>query len=756
MKDLIEKYRLLAIILALEIIFLVAGTLSALTTERVKRFFSTEDMEFSYGDMEAVTYLDDGSIRISDGAGRAEAWRFDVMLPAGRYLVTVQYEAENIDTEHTYLSIKSPSNLLKQPVYFSSESTLAEGELIIIKQTDDIHMGVRYGSEGALSVKSISIVEMKRLYRLISSVFWFVLFDIFYLILFTDCFAKRKEIKTVFLCLVGIILFASMPMFMNYVPAGQDLWFHLNRITGIAEALREGQFPVRIYTSVNNGYGYPAPVFYGDILLYVPALLCIVGCPLYTAYRIYVIAINTLTCLLSYVCFGKIFHSEKAGIFGAFLYTCAAYRIINVYFRAAAGEYSAMTFFPLLLYAACLLAGEDYEEGERKKAWIWLSIGVSGLCQTHILSMEICFFFWVIFMLFYRKKLLKKQAIYIMLKALAATLILNLWFLIPFLQYFMTGEYMINSGELYRIQPSGIYLYQIFAIFLKGSGNDIKNSMRAEMPVSPGFSLILGLIVFIVCFFCTQKREERSWRLGKSTAVPGIIALWFSSVYCPWDQLLKCGERIARFFFSVQYPWRYLAAATLFLTATSISVVYLIKAKKGIQMAGVFVFSVLLFHVLAVGSFYADYLDQATEIKTISQRGTPLWMDTLYLPLESSMDGMADLQAVCGDGIQIGQPERKSGEMQVNCVNASQKDSIITLPLIYYPNYEVSDTKGNQLFAMKGENGRIAVRLPKGFAGTVCTAFRPSVLWRICEWISLFGFIAMIVIVWNKWNIKRK
>ena len=662
MRNFIKRNRIITGIVIAELFLLAAGILSALTTERISKTLYAENMNFFYEDMESVTSLDDGSFKIEDGSEKAEAWWCETALPAGRYIVSVEYEAEKIDKDDTWFSIEVPSNLLpREIVRLSRNGTVTEGELILTNDADDIYLSVAYGGRGALCVKSISITEVKRLYQIMKLIFFCAVLDSLYLLFFTDCFAGQKEWKTAFLCISGIIVLASMPMFMNYVPKGHDLEFHMERIAGIADALRGGQFPVRIYPSAQRGYGYPVSIFYGELLLYLPALLHLSGCPLYSAYRIYVVLINILTCLTAYVCFGKIFRNRKAGLLGAFLYTCSVYRIISVYLRAAVGEYSAMVFFPMLLYAGCLLVGDGYEQKERDRAWLWLAVGASGLCQTHVLSMEIAFLFWILFMVFYWKKLLQKQAMCAMLKALAATLAWNLWFLIPFLTYYMTGEYRVNAGELWKIQSSGLYLPQLFAIFLKGNGYNEANSIRQEMPIAPGASLVLGLVVFLVFAFYTKERKDRTWKLGKGTAIFGMFALWLSSIYCPWDQLLKCGEKAARFFFSVQYVWRYLGAATLFLTVTAISAAVLLNRKKGMYPAGIFLSAVLLLHILSLGSFYTNYLTEADVVKTMSKEGAFMNMDILYVPLAFQYDCIENAEILCGDGIQTTMPRRIGG-----------------------------------------------------------------------------------------------
>lgn len=86
-----------------------------------------------------------------------------------------------------------------------------------------------------------------------------------------------------------IVFFASLPLCSPYLFDGHDLPFHLLRIEGIREGIQSGHFPVRIQPNWLNGYGYGVSVFYGDILLYFPAILRIFGCSVQNAFKLFVL-----------------------------------------------------------------------------------------------------------------------------------------------------------------------------------------------------------------------------------------------------------------------------------------------------------------------------------------------------------------------------------------------------------------------------------------------------------------------------------
>ena len=97
------------------------------------------------------------------------------------------------------------------------------------------------------------------------------------------------------IALIISIIIISLSTLTIFIKNGNvyadDIVFHTNRILGIAEALKGGQFPVKYYPNWYNGAGYFSSIFYGDIFLYIPALLVIIGLPIKISYYIFVFLI---------------------------------------------------------------------------------------------------------------------------------------------------------------------------------------------------------------------------------------------------------------------------------------------------------------------------------------------------------------------------------------------------------------------------------------------------------------------------------
>ena len=143
---------------------------------------------------------------------------------------------------------------------------------------------------------------------------------------------------------------------------------------------------------------------YGSLFLYFPAILHLLGMPITIAYNIYIIFMNGLACFISFYSFKKMFNTAGWGICGTCVYMLAAYRITNLYVRAAIGEYTAMTFLPLVIYGIYRIYFTD--KNKKLIDHLPLILGVSGIIQSHILTCEMLAPFVFFFGIVHKRKVL--------------------------------------------------------------------------------------------------------------------------------------------------------------------------------------------------------------------------------------------------------------------------------------------------------------------------------------------------------------
>lgn len=106
---------------------------------------------------------------------------------------------------------------------------------------------------------------------------------------------RRSEVLALALRVLTVVYLAFLVLLiLNFLPFGDDIAFHLQRLDALSQEFRLGvdllDFPFRVYTTTLDGYGYGSPLFYGDIFLYPFALISSLGVSVYTAYRLLLIA----------------------------------------------------------------------------------------------------------------------------------------------------------------------------------------------------------------------------------------------------------------------------------------------------------------------------------------------------------------------------------------------------------------------------------------------------------------------------------
>ncbi|MBR2942265.1 MAG: hypothetical protein IKB82_02595 [Clostridia bacterium] len=288
------------------------------------------------------------------------------------------------------------------------------------------------------------------------------------------------------LALLFAAAFASMPAMMTVIFDGHDLFFHMNRIEGIAAALRCGQFPVRIHASTLLGYGYAASPYYPELFLYIPALLRNMGVSLMASVQVFMMLINLASALICHRSAKRILGDGGAALLASVLYTLSNYRLINVYARAAFGEALAMVFFPLLIEALVEVLTRD------ERRWPLLALAMTGIFMSHLLSTLFAAGFCVLAALCCLPRLVgEPRRVLACVKAALVTAACSVFFIVPFLQYSATGintNIALNS-DLYKLTFS-----EVMTAFSGATGDAHKAGLTLDNTVGthPGAAILLG------------------------------------------------------------------------------------------------------------------------------------------------------------------------------------------------------------------------------------------------------------------------
>ncbi len=315
------------------------------------------------------------------------------------YRVDVVYSTGN---SRNFLSVQSGKRWLStaDKAYIALPEGEDRTESVILRtffSMDDLSISVHYPGDGYIYVTGVTVTRIPG-FPWPFLILGIELFAVLHILSFLwrrygECGGRRK----ILVFLLGLSVTVSLPIFSVYLGTGDDLEYHLLRIDALAAGLRSGQFPVRVSSYWNNGYGYGSSLYYCDFFLLFPALLRIGGLSVQSAYKQYLFAVNCLTAALCWYSFRKI-GGRKSAALGTILYMFLPYRILCLYRRAAVGEYTAMAFLPLAaagmyqiytsrtLQQRSKLQMRGNDTAADRSAILPAVLGFSGLILSHIIT----------------------------------------------------------------------------------------------------------------------------------------------------------------------------------------------------------------------------------------------------------------------------------------------------------------------------------------------------------------------------------
>ncbi|MCI9297107.1 MAG: YfhO family protein [Lachnospiraceae bacterium] len=544
-----------------------------------------------------------------------------------------------------------------------------------------------------------------------------------------------------------IVLLGSIPLINDFNIHGHDYKYHLYCMEGVAEGLLSGQFPVRIMPNWWNEFGDGAPMFYSDLMLYVPAAITLLGYSIQTAYKCYIVFINFLTAWIAYKSFLKISRNDKIALMGAFLYSLSLYRLIDIYVRCAVGEYTALTFLPLVLLGIYQI--------EEKNGWLYMAIGLTGCIQSHILVCVMIAFFFLLFSIIKIKWVLKRRVLINFCKTGVVTLLWNLWFIIPFLQMYLSNGYKIHDYETnWKFEEKGIPFQEIFKLYFNGSN---------EGYFVMGFPLLLGLLLAIIFFISSKNRTFKNSKnkklqiLFRTSAFFALLALFLTMNFIPYSRLGSIHKLINRIINIFEFPFRFMVIASLLSTTAIVSVCTMWK-KNSVEedrrkmkwavpaIAGSIVALMALGTLM---SYWKLLTGEFAYVKNYEYSAIEYIMDMdKWLPLNADQNDVGHELLISSDKVLVTDYAKKYTNIVMDCENREAGDGYVDVPLFYYPCYKAVDLETKKLLPLTyGANERVRVVIPSGYQGTIVLKVSERKLWRIMELVSILSILIILYMI---------
>lgn len=555
-------------------------------------------------------------------------------------------------------------------------------------------------------------------------------------------------------------LFASYPLFNSFITSCDDIAFHLLRIEGIKDGLLAGQFPVRIHPTQYYGYGYASSIFYGEALLYFPAILRLCGFTLQNAYKIFVVTINLATAIIAYRSMKNIFKNQNIALLCMVMYVLAPYRLINIYGRGAVGEYCAMMFWPVIASGLYQLFTMDPKEKEFRKIWITLTIGYTGLIQTHLISCEMAAIFSILLCLINWKKVFRWASIAELMKFFMATLLVNAFFLVPFLSYMAKGGVIVadyGSQQTKAIQGNGMYFAHLFQLFIKCRGMAYGHAdeaykaygMQNELGTTVGLALLIPLFVFVYCYLMHYERFKKDtyYKTALIAFSCSILTLFMASTLFPWDVLCRnLGNIVA----NIQFPWRFLSLATIFLTVLLGCMLILARKYTSDHVFRVFLATILLLNIVSCSFLLYDNLVSSKALYTYDGNALAhLGSGSLdeYRPTGTNVDLLKYEDTTTTENVQVDFYYKKYTNIIVHITENEHMDGLVTFPLLAYDGYKAVDENDREIELLRNENGVMTMLVPADFNGNVMISYAGFPSWSIVTWVSIVSIVIFLSIL---------
>lgn len=684
-------------------------------------------------------------------------------LAPGVYRAHLSYETQDdmINAWNVEAEGASFGGLLSNACMLYSGLTETDMYFWLLEETDSLQVKVICDASSEVAIRGVRLEETNLGARCFLVIFltFFILWDI---LLYQKekaasgsgmektSWESEMERRGIFFGMILLILVSSVPLLTGYEIASADLNGHLQRLEGTKDALLAGQFPVRIHPNWLQGYGYATGVFYCDTFLYIPAFLRMMGFPLGAAYLIYKFLVNAGTVVIACESFGRIFKNRLIGLFAAALYTLNIYRLVTMYLKDHLGQYTAAMFLPLFAYGVWRLLSEDGTQREYKRIWIILVLAVTGIIQSHILTCEMTAVFSVVIGIVFIRRVLRKETLLEVGKAFAGIILLNLWFIIPFLDFMTTQKLIITGEQVYtrEIQGRGSLLPQLFGIFaLSGpADHDVSSGMQGEIPFTIGAGLLVGLFYYGYLCLTGRIREQKKdalRSLGIFSAVFSVLTLFMASVYFPWNKLQGLGGFLAKGISAIQYPTRIYVIAAVFLSLLGGCILKLEYESGRRKSLWFYAGGTLITLFLVTGVYFSGLLSESPFYKIYEENsfGNSYLSGREYLPLGTDESLLKAGRVITSEGLSYRDFKKDHAGTRLYCENNAAADGYVELPLLYYRGYRAVDVDTGEQFAVSdGENHVVRVEVPGGYRGTVYTSFVSPWYWRAAEIVTLIAW----------------
>ena len=565
-----------------------------------------------------------------------------------------------------------------------------------------------------------------------------------------------KKINFPILCIVICTIFCIIPALnlMKFIP-GHDSNFHLSRILFIENALKNLKIPT--YISCYDEINYADSILYPSLFLNIPSFINLFTKNLYVSANIFRIIIIISSFIICYKSINIIIKDSFYSSIFTIIYNLNFYTLFNIYDRDALGEVIALVFIPLLI-AGIYSLYVDKNTNENI-----YTIALTCILQSHIITFYYVLIFLIIFNFLMIRIIFKKKILKNIIKANFAFLLLNIWFIVPFLDYYKDGILYFTQDNVLQIAYVSTFK-NLFGAFEEVMFYNTANHY--------GFEHIVIYILTFIMLICLPKISKGN-DINKDEYNIALLSFILFNFYFIFtfknpllDILLKI-DIIKTIYTKQQIPLRIIGRTLIFLIISftlSLKIFFDHVSKYSIK-----VIKYLAIIILCIVHIFLNYhyINEKVKVANNYNNEFNIYVITTY-PDYKIYDKNEDKnkyiskttkqdfdfkEVYKSDNVIIKTYERNyldiNVEYEIEDYN-NEKDYFIDLPFINYKYFSAKDNDSNinTYYGSHDNNIRLKINNKNGM---ISVTFKPPIIWLLSKWIS----ILTIIIIFRKYIYKR-
>jgi hypothetical protein len=535
--------------------------------------------------------------------------------------------------------------------------------------------------------------------------------------------------------LAMLSLVAASPLFNNgWYPSHDGLW-PLDRVMGLSAQISVGDYYPRWLFETYGGQGSPFFNFYTPGIYLFSAYLHCAGLPLTVALKMTAILIFFTGAWGIYLWTRK-YGNQSGALFAAIIYLFAPYHFVDIYVRGALAEFGALSILPYIFHGI----DKIFEPDGVQSGLLAIMISSCLLVLTHHLSVLMTFPFVLCYV---GLKLWQHGNIGHYIKILVIGALggagLSTFYWLPML---LEHRYLVEWGEeltsgYFSYNNHFIYPWQWLSSFWGYGGSEAGPIDQMSFQVG-SVMLAISLTGIAVTRLDLSCRRFWWWML----ILGGLALLLTTSASENFYRTIP----IFRF---IQFPWRFLGLAVLFISASTITLSGLTSDR---QVGLTLLVMIISLSILTTAdyraisqSIYVDYdhlssgplANRLRSSLTAKDEYLPRWADRNLINTKPELKPIAPESKFSG--------LKFTGSELHFIFDAGPAPKRVEIPWHYFPGWKVDDS-GQEIAVEPSEKGYLSFSVPSGISDIRIwfgTTYPRSIGWMlsIVTLATLVGFM---------------